>query len=207
MTRKRVADVISELIAAKEARGKSARYVGDLRVRLKRFAETFAVGISTMTTADVQRWLDGLKLAPQTAKNFRTLLHTLFAFAQSRGYVFKGGNPLQKRKNFSQRRQHSDFHARRNRPSTQSREPIFCHCLRLAHSPDFAPPRLSGWNGARLTLQAAFSTSAADKAKTRSRRLVPVLPNLAQWLAPYSKHTGKIWKRTTNDLQDGRAKP
>jgi hypothetical protein len=34
---------------------------------------------------------------------------------------------------------------------------------------------------------------------------VPVLPNLAQWLAQYVRHTGKIWKGTTNDLQDARA--
>src|SRR5207302_2843289 len=60
ITRKPVSEVISELIAAKEARGKSARYIGDLRARLNRFAESFVVDVSTITTADVQRWLDGL---------------------------------------------------------------------------------------------------------------------------------------------------
>jgi hypothetical protein len=94
VTRKPVAEVVAELIAAKEARGKSLRYIGDLRSRLTRFAESFAVDVSTITTADVQRYLDGLKLSAQTAKNFRTVLHTLFSFAESRGYVFKGGNPV-----------------------------------------------------------------------------------------------------------------
>ncbi|MCP5517643.1 MAG: hypothetical protein H7A45_10365 [Verrucomicrobiales bacterium] len=42
----------------------------------------------------MQRWLDGLKLAPQTAKNFRTVLGTLFAFAESRGYILPGENPV-----------------------------------------------------------------------------------------------------------------
>src|SRR5262249_55508395 len=30
--------------------------------------------------------------------------------------------------------------------------------------------------------------------KTRARRLVPIQPNLAAWLAPYSKATGKIFQ-------------
>ena len=72
--RRTVEEVAAELVAAKKARGKSARYVGDLTNRLARFAKSFAVDISTVTTADVQRWLDSLKLAPQTAKNFRTVL-------------------------------------------------------------------------------------------------------------------------------------
>ena len=56
-----------------------------------------------------------------------------------------------------------------------------------------------------MDLTGAFITVASDKAKTRSRRLVPVLPNLAQWLARYARRKGKIWKGTTNDLQDARA--
>jgi integrase len=33
----------------------------------------------------------------------------------------------------------------------------------------------------------------AGKSKTRQRRLVEVVPALAQWLAPYAEFTGKIW--------------
>ena len=32
----------------------------------------------------------------------------------------------------------------------------------------------------------------AGKAKTRQRRLVEIVPALAQWLAPYSEFTGRI---------------
>ncbi len=41
------------------------------------------------------RWLDGLKLGTQSwSKTSRTVLHTLFEFAEARGYVLKGANPV-----------------------------------------------------------------------------------------------------------------
>ena len=206
VTRKRVADVISELIAAKEARGKSDRYVGGLRVRLKRFADTFAVDISAVTTADVQKWLDGLKLAPQTVKNFRTCLYTLFAFAESRGYVFKGGNPVEDTESISV-----------NGGDIQIFTPDEIAALLKAATREFLPfLALGAFAGLRsaeieriewrdIDLAGGFVHVSSDNAKTRSRRLVPIVPNLAQWLAPYAKQTGKVWKGTTNDLRDVRA--
>lgn len=206
VTRKRIADVVTELIAAKEARGRSARYIGDLRARLTRFADNFSVDISSITGADVQRWLDGLKLAPQTAKNFRTVLHTLFAFAESRGYIFKGGNPVA-----------DTEHISANGGKIEIFTPDEIAGLLKAASRDFLPVvALGAFAGLRtaeierlewqdIDLAGGFIHVSSDKAKTRSRRLVPVLPNLAQWLAPYAEHTGKIWKGTNNDLQDARA--
>jgi len=61
---------------------------------LKRFAERFSEDIFTVTTADVQMFLDGLKLGKQSKKNFRTVLGTLFSFAEARGYLLKGSNPV-----------------------------------------------------------------------------------------------------------------
>ena len=206
VTRKRVADVVAELIAAKEARGKSARYIGDLRARLTRFAETFAVDISTVTTADVQRWLDGLKLAPQTAKNFRTVLYTLFAFAESRGYIFKGGNPVEGTEHISANDGNIEIFTPNEIAGllkTATREFLPVIALGAFAGLRAAEIERLEWND--IDLAGSFIHVAADKAKTRSRRLVPIVPNLAQWLAPYANHTGKIWKRTANDLRDVRA--
>ncbi len=93
ITRRRVVDVVSELIASKDGR-KSARYVSDLRPRLTRFAKDFSVDVGTITEPDVQSWLGRLKLAPRTVKNFRSALSTLFGFAESHGYIIKGANPV-----------------------------------------------------------------------------------------------------------------
>ena len=206
VTHKRVADVVAELIASKEARGKSGRYVGGLSARLKRFATTFAVDISAVTTADVQKWLDGLKLAPQTVKNFRACLWTLFAFAESRGYIFKGGNPVEDTETISVKG-----------GDIQIFTPDEITDLLKAATKEFLPViAIGAFAGVRsaeigrlewrdIDQTGGFITIAANKAKTASRRIVPIVPNLSQWLARYARRKGKIWKGTTNDLQDARA--
>jgi integrase len=55
-----------------------------------------------------------------------------------------------------------------------------------------------------IDLPGGYIHIAAAQAKTASRRLVPILPNLAQWLAAYSKQRGRVWKGDGNDLQKAR---
>ena len=88
--------VLAELLAAKEARGKSDRYLADLRIRLGRFANDWPVDIGSIAGPDIQGWLDRLKMAPRSVANFRTCLGTLFGFAESRGYVFEAATRLRR---------------------------------------------------------------------------------------------------------------
>jgi hypothetical protein len=75
---KMVPEVVTELIDNRRASEASALYLRDLRVRLEnRFAAAFKVPISSVTTGDIQRFLDGLKCKPRTKKNFLTTIGTL----------------------------------------------------------------------------------------------------------------------------------
>ena len=83
--KKSVPDVVVELLKIKEARGASDRYITDLKRRLqKRFAGDCTKDACAVTTAEVQEWLDALKLSSQSYANYRTVLHTLFEFAVAR---------------------------------------------------------------------------------------------------------------------------
>jgi integrase len=46
-----------------------------------------------------------------------------------------------------------------------------------------------------VSLEQAIITISADNSKTASRRVVPIQSNLAQWLAPYAKETGFVFKK------------
>jgi integrase len=192
-----VADVVSELVTIKTERGASARYVEDLRARLGRFAKAFAVQIASVQPADVQGWLDGLKASPQTVKNFRTVVSTLFSFAERRGYILKGSNPA----------------ADTEQPKVNGSAPEIFTPSELAKllasaTPDFLPAlAICAFGGLRtaeiqrlvwgdVDLAGGFITVGADKAKTRTRRIVPILPALAAWLATHTRKSGQVWKGT-----------
>jgi integrase len=203
-----VAEVVTDLIANRQAAKKSDRYVDDLRARLNRFSEKFAVDISSITTADVQNWLDGLKLSPRSTKNFKGALGTLFKFAEARHYIGKGANPITGTETVTT---NGDGQVEIYAPEEMIKL--------LKHAPKRFMPFLAigAFAGLRsaeierlefkdINLARGFITVQAKGAKTRSRRIVPILPNLAQWLAPYARRKGKVWTGTERDLLDDRAK-
>ncbi len=206
ITRRRVVDVVSELIASKDGR-KSARYVSDLRPRLTRFAKDFSVDVGTITEPDVQSWLGRLKLAPRTVKNFRSALSTLFGFAESHGYIIKGANPVSD----------TDEISGDNGGAIEIYTPSEITALLNAAPASFLPViAIGAFAGLRtaeierldwteIDLAGGFIEIKAVKAKTRSRRLVPILPNLARWLAPLALQQGKVWKGNPRTLIDDRA--
>ena len=193
---KTVAEVVTELLAAKEARGASKRYLQDLRARANRFAEAFKVGIADVTTPDVQAWLDGLKGSPRTAKNFRGTVGTLFSFAEARGFLVKGQNPVKNTERISAG----------NGKAIEIFTPEEIARLLAAAGKDFRPclaiGAFAGLRSAEIErlewsdvdLAGGHITVTAAKAKTASRRLVPIAANLAAWLAPYARRQGKIWR-------------
>jgi len=204
ITSRTVAEVISELVTLKTSRQMSVGYLTDLRLRLTRFADCYAVNISTVTTSDVQRFLDSLKLSTQSVRNYRSVLHTLFEFAEARGYILKGGNPVVGTES-----------VKVNGGAIQIFTPDEITKLLKAASPDFLPlVAIGAFAGLRaaeaariewcdIDLEGGFITVAADKAKTKARRLVPIQTNLSQWLALYADHTGKVWP-DGHDLQSAR---
>ena len=206
LTSRTVAETVAELIAHKEGRGKSARYLGDLSARLNRFAQSYGVNISNVTTSDVQRWLDGLKVAPQTAKNFRTVLHTLFQFAEQRGYILKGGNPVADTEAIEANGGAIEIYTATEITALLNAAPVeFLPIVALGAFAGMRTAEIERLDWADIDLAGGFITVASDKAKTRSRRLVPVLPSLSAWLAPYAGQTGKVWKAGPNELRDTRA--
>jgi integrase len=207
VTPRLVRDVVNELVENRTGQGSSARYLQDLRNRLDRFAKDNVVDISTISTADASRWLDGLKVGPRTTKNFRTILYTLFQFAEAHGYVSKGMNPVAGVERTS---------GKHGGP-IEIFTPLEMAALIKAASKELLPALcLGAFAGLRsaeierldwknVDLAAGLIEVAAEKTKTRSRRLVPILPNLAAWLTPYCRRKGRVWNGNQLDLSEARA--
>ena len=192
VTAKRVAEVVDELIKIKESRGAAERYAADLRGRLKQFVQVFQKDIGSITTAEIQDWLDSRKLSTQSYKNNRTVLNLLFGFAVTRGYAVD--NPVEKVE-----------HIKVKNGATEIFTPSEISQLLSASSPDFLPALVLGaFAGLRsaeierlewsdIDFAEGQIVMAKSKTKTRARRTIPIQPNLAEWLAPYKGYAGKVW--------------
>ncbi len=192
-----VAECVEEFLTLKKSRGASPRYLADLRARLARFVATFQIQIAAVTGAALQKWLDGLRLGPQSVKNFRTVLRTLFGFAEARGYIARGLNPVEA----------TEAVKARNKDAVEIYSPGELARLLAAAPEDFRPlVALGAFAGVRsaelarlqwpdIDLAGGFVTVGAAKAKTASRRIVPVCPALREWLAPWAGQTGKVWDK------------
>jgi integrase len=209
ITRRTVAQVVAELIEARENAGKSDRYLADLRARLTRFANDFAVDISTVTGPDVQGWLNRLKGAPQTKKNFRTVLFTLFSFAESLGYILKGSNPVADTESISTNGDGAiEIYSPAEIAAILKAAPIeFLPFVALGAFAGLRAAETERIEWSDIDLTGKYITVSGDNAKTRSRRLVPIQPNLSAWLerVPIEKRKGNVWKGTPDTLRDVRA--
>ena len=84
---------IEEFLTIREAEGKSRVHLADLRQRLNRFARAFGSRLAaSISTKELDGWLHGLVVGPQTRTNFRRVIHNFFAFCAARGYC--AGNPV-----------------------------------------------------------------------------------------------------------------
>ena len=187
-----VREVVGDLVAARIADGMSPRYLGDLRVRLGRFVNSFGEEmIAAMSAARIDVWLRSLPVGGVTRNTFRRRLAVLFSFAKRRGWVAE--NPI------------ANVERAKERETEVEILSVSGVVRLLEHaSPDMLPfwaiGAFSGLRRAeieRLTwsevdLDAGVIEVKALKAKTASRRLVKIQPNLREWLAPYRTRIGRV---------------
>jgi len=203
LPKKSVRQVVDEFIADKQAKGRGERYLSDLRYRGNKFARAFSCGIADLKGATIEDFLLSLKLSAQSYTNFRRVLGTLFAFAKRRGYVQKDHDELDR--------------VEKLRPDNGEIEiytPDEFRRLLLAANAEFLPSlAIGGLAGLRsseierldwteVRLDERFIEIKKGKTKTASRRLVPVVENLAEWLAPFAKHHGPVWPHAHDAFYD-----
>jgi integrase len=193
---KRIREVVDELLTRKEADGLSKRYVETLRTYLVRFADAFQTNVGSVTTGLIVRWLDTLKLAPRSRNNVRQAIVTLFHFARRRGYLAKG--QMTEADDVETVRDHSGEVAVLKPAQLASllrkAKPIHQLYFALGAFTGIRSAELLRLEWSEVNFEKGHIEVKARKAKTATRRLVPIQPNLMQWLAPYRRHTGKLFQ-------------
>jgi integrase len=190
-----VAQLADEVVEAKRRDGRSEVYLRDLRYRLSKFVQDFgARPIAGITVDELDNWLRALPYSPQSRTNYRTIIGLLFSYAESRGIIER------------------NIILRTAKPKLVDRPPeIFAvdelrALLEAANrvAPDVVPMvAIGAFAGLRDAEIKRLDWSEVDvarghievkaaKAKSARRRIVPLQPNLAAWLRPYSWMSGHL---------------
>jgi len=196
ITEKRVGEIVDELLAAKQNAGLSDRYIETLRTYLLRFANSFQTNIGSVNTGTIALWLDSLKIGPRSRNNVRQAVVTLFNFARRRGYLPKGETT--EAADVETVRDHDGEIAiltpaqlmkllRKSKPEYQL-------YFALAAFTGIRSAELLRLEWSEINFEKGHIEVKARKAKTATRRLVPIQPNLAKWLAPYAAKKGKLFQ-------------
>lgn len=193
---KPVKDIVAELLQDKEQNGASARHMKGLRYELNRFAEAFHCNIGSVTAKLIEQWLAQLKVAPRTRNNNRASVVTLFHYARKHAYLPRDeqteADLVDKAKD-------------RGKKIEILKPAQMAKLMAKAKGEDALYLALAAFAGIRaaeimrlewkdFNFARGHITVGADKAKTATRRLVPILPNLAEYLRPYQRATGRLFK-------------
>ena len=185
---KPVRQIVEEMIAAKERDRLSQRYVETLRYHLNRFAAAFQTNIGSVTARMIDDWLAGLKtLSPRSRNDFRQDIVTLFRHARARGYLPKG-QPTEAEEVPKAKDRGGEIGVLTptqlaelfETADEEARLYLAIGAFTGLRSAEMLRLEWQDVNFARAHIEVG-----KHKAKTATRRLVPIQPNLIQWLAPY----------------------
>jgi integrase len=193
---KPLSEAAKECVSTKRSAGRSWQYVENLEVALRQFSagrETRSV--STITSAEIDDWLNGNNWSANTRLTYIRRLETFFSWAAKRGYS------------------KADPTAAVERP-TQGQTPIVIlapdECRRLLEScrkldldllPYFAIGLFAGIRPDEVkrlkpeNIKGDWIEVDQRKGRTRRRRLVEVHPTLKTWLALGGQIGWRNWRR------------
>ena len=188
-------DIYREFLIAKETDGLGVRYLQDCKNRLKKFADAFPRRISDCTANEMQDWLVGLKNGARARNNMRGLIVTLFNFAKQRGYLPKD---RQTDADFLTRAKSSSGEIGILRPADLSKmltaaDPFLVPYLTIGAFAGLRQAELMRLEWQDVDLEQGHIQIHASKSKTGQRRLVPIHPNLMQWLQTKHPITGRLY--------------
>ena len=207
-----IAEVIAEFIEAKKQVGCSETYLRTIRTQLapntegsrtrnsfgSAFGSQFIAGVSTSA---IEEWLHTRAPGLRARKNFLVPIRTLFSFARSKGCLAR-----------NQPTAADDVPMPRIRAADEI--PIFTpeemarmlngsgvHCptqeaivfLALGAFAGLRTAEILRLEWSDIQLGTGYIVVRAKKAKTGRRRLIPILPNLAEWLRPLAKADGRLF--------------
>jgi integrase len=189
-------EAAEEFLANRQAKNLKPRYLVNLRSQFRRLEAKFSdAKVNVITTQMIESWLNGLNGSAKTRNNYLITLRTFFDFCLKQKWCSE--NPANA----------VDKAALDEAPTEILSVDEAARLLASAQDDAALLPALAIqlFAGLRRSEVCALDWSevrddlievTAAKAKTRSRRVVTIQPNLAAWLQPFRQIQGRVFGRS-----------
>jgi integrase len=188
-----VGELFDEFLSVKQQDNVSPKYLADLRSKLGRFVNSFhETLVCNLAVAQIEAWIRSLDIGPVSRESYRRNVSVLLEFGRRRGYL--RANPA------------ADIKIRR-RPEGEVSilTPDELRNLLSKCAPEIAPyVAICAFAGLRPSEAASLLWSdihsdtmqievRARHSKTRRYRLVPIQPNLGEWLTRFQSEDRLVY--------------
>ena len=188
-----VTELFEEFLSVKQQDNVSPKYLADLRSKLGRFVNSFHdTLVCNLAVAQIEAWIRSLNIETVSRESYRRNVSVLLEFGRRRGYL--RANPA------------ADIKIR-HRPEGEVSilTPDELRNLLSKCAPEIVPyVAICAFAGLRPSEAASLLWSdihldtmqievRARHSKTRRYRLVPIQPNLGEWLMQYSSDNGSVY--------------
>jgi integrase len=201
---KTVGEAVKEMLETKQREGASADYRKVLRLYLDQFAEAYPMQVRAVGTSHVADFLRDLKVGSadkkterlataRTKNNARATLGAFFKFCKERGWLARSHEGIEFVPKFREKGGDIEILTvwEMTQYLTHAREEMIAF-LAIGAFAGLRSAEITRLDWSEVHLADRFIEIKAGKAKTASRRIVPITDNLAAWLNGRAQESGRV---------------
>ncbi len=192
---KLISDAIAEYLTTKAQDDVSPHHLTDLTTRLNRFGRDISGDISSLTGTDLDKWLRALPdIGPRSRNNYRSCLSSFFSFCKQRDYLAKDWAELDVVQVARARigKIHIWTPDELSRLLTGANDASVELYLLLGAFAGIRTQEIFRLKFENILWDSKYISVNAEMSKVNDRRLVPIQPNLLEWLLRYRTSKGPI---------------
>ncbi|MEI8289107.1 MAG: site-specific integrase [Verrucomicrobiota bacterium] len=199
-----VADAVKDFKLKCVADGKSKVRLKEINTVADSFALAFNVEIQNLEPKMISDYLTALKVAERTRRNYRNIIGYFNRWLVLRGYLTKGTDLLDGVQKYSARLhgEITTYTADEMRRLIAAADKRILPLIVIGGFAGLRHAEIQRLEWEDIDLAEGFIEVKAHKAKTKTRRIVPIKDNLKAFLKPIAKTSGKVItvKNTSKDL-------
>jgi integrase len=190
---KMLPDAVKEMLEAKEREGTSKAYMKVLRFYVGQLADVFHCQVRSLTTSQIADFLRNMEVSGRSKNNARQTLGAFFKYCKERGWLAKDHDGISLVPKFKEKPGEIEiFTPQEIAHFLMYSRPEMVPFLAIGAFAGLRSAEIERLDWSEVHLAERFIEVKAAKAKTASRRIVPMTENLAKWLAPRVEKEGRV---------------